>query len=295
MSGAEQSFFELYGKPFLIGSLSGSVASAVIQPIDTTKVVIQARREAAGRGAAVTNPIVVAKEIIADNGVIGLYKGLDSAILRQFIYCGIRLGLYKSLEDRQKLKSGEKNISFGQKVTFSLLSGGIGSAIATPTDVSLIRFQSDNNLPKAERRNYKNVIDALTTIAREEGLRGLWTGAVPTIARASVLNCAHLVAYNEAKEFLMHTNGEKKESMSTRLIASALSGMATAVFSLPFDNVKTKIMKMKLGKDIIMQVPMESNHMMDSSTALKRVSPERVCLGCGWAYPLTTVELPHMR
>lgn len=36
-------------KPFLIGSMSGSVASAVIQPIDTIKVVIQAKREAAGK------------------------------------------------------------------------------------------------------------------------------------------------------------------------------------------------------------------------------------------------------
>ena len=139
---------------------------------------------------------MVAKDIISQNGVIGLYKGLDSAILRQFIYCGIRLGLYKSLEDREKLKNGGKNISFGSKVAFSLFSGGIGSAIATPTDVSLIRFQSDNNLPPAERRNYKNVVDALTRIAKEEGVRGLWTGAIPTIARASVLNCAHLVAYN---------------------------------------------------------------------------------------------------
>jgi hypothetical protein len=33
-----------YAKPFIIGSLSGSIASAVIQPIDTVKVVIQARR-----------------------------------------------------------------------------------------------------------------------------------------------------------------------------------------------------------------------------------------------------------
>ena len=203
----DKSFFNLYGKPFIIGSMSGSVASAVIQPIDTTKVVIQARREAAGRGVAVTNPFIVAKEIIAENGVIGLYKGVDSAILRQLIYCGIRLGLYKSMEDHTKMQNGGRNLTFGEKVTFSLLSGGIGSAIATPTDVSLIRFQSDNNLPKAERRNYKNVFDALATIAREEGVRGLWTGAVPTIARASVLNCSHLVSYNEAKEVIMHKTG----------------------------------------------------------------------------------------
>lgn len=33
--------------------------------------------------------------------------------------------------------------------------------------------------------------------------------------------------------------------MSIRFIASAISGVATAIFTLPFDNVKTKIMKQK--------------------------------------------------
>ena len=36
--------------------------------------------------------------------------------------------------------------------------------------------------------------------------------------------------------------------MPLRLISSALSGIAVSVMSLPFDNVKTKIMKMKKGK-----------------------------------------------
>lgn len=35
--------------------------------------------------------------------------------------------------------------------------------------------------------------------------------------------------------------------MSIRLIASAISGVTTALFTLPFDNVKTKIMKQKKG------------------------------------------------
>lgn len=41
---SSDSAFEKYIKPFLIGSMSGSVASTVIQPIDTTKVVIQNKR-----------------------------------------------------------------------------------------------------------------------------------------------------------------------------------------------------------------------------------------------------------
>ncbi len=33
--------------------------------------------------------------------------------------------------------------------------------------------------------------------------------------------------------------------MSIRLVSSAISGVETAIFSLPFDNIKTKIMKQK--------------------------------------------------
>lgn len=87
----------------------------------------------------------------------------------------------------------------------------------------------------------------MSTIAKDEGVAGLWTGAIPTIARASVLNCAHLVAYNQAKEELQHLLGEKTETMSIRLFSSAVSGVATAFLSLPFDNIKTKVMKQKKG------------------------------------------------
>lgn len=77
---------------------------------------------------------------------LGLYKGLDSSILRQFIYCGIRLGLFKIIEDGVKAKE-QRGFTFGEKIFYSLLTGAIGSAIANPTDMALIRFQSDNHLP----------------------------------------------------------------------------------------------------------------------------------------------------
>jgi hypothetical protein len=37
-------FFWVYLEPFLIGSLSGAVATAITQPIDTIKVIIQSKR-----------------------------------------------------------------------------------------------------------------------------------------------------------------------------------------------------------------------------------------------------------
>jgi solute carrier family 25 oxoglutarate transporter 11 len=175
---------------------------------------------------------------------------LDSAILRQFVYCGIRLGLFKVLEDRVK-KNEKRTLTFGEKIAYSLFTGAVGSVIANPTDMALIRFQSDNNLPAAERRNYKNVFDALGRIYKEEGVKGLWRGSIPTIARAMVVNCSHLVGYNESKEQIMKFTGEKKETMTIRLTASAISGIAVSLCSLPFDNVKTKILKMRQSNDFL--------------------------------------------
>lgn len=54
------------------------------------------------------------------------------------------------------------------------------------------------------------MLDALKRIAKEEGIKGLWTGAVPTIFRAMSLNSSQLVAYNEAKEKLLEVAGKKE-------------------------------------------------------------------------------------
>ncbi len=66
---------------------------------------------------------------------------------------------------------------------------------------------ADGRLPAAEKRNYKHVGDALVRMVREEGLLTLWRGAIPTMARAAVVNAAQLASYSQAKQALMDTGG----------------------------------------------------------------------------------------
>jgi len=56
-----------------------------------------------------------------------------------------------------------------------------------------------------------------------------------------------------------------------RLVSSAITGVSVAVITLPFDNVKTKIMKMKKGNLFYIQDLMEKCHIQDFSTVLVRV------------------------
>jgi solute carrier family 25 oxoglutarate transporter 11 len=57
------------------------------------------------------------------------------------------------------------------------------------------------------------VVNALTRIVSEEGVTGLWAGAVPTITRAISLNVAMMVSYEEAKERLVERTGRPATSL----------------------------------------------------------------------------------
>lgn len=228
---------------FLIGGASGMIATTVIQPIDFVKVQIQVRSE---MGVKNLNPFSISKSIYQETGTIKtFYRGLDSALLRQALYTSTRLGLFYTLKDWIVKRTGKEPTMFAN-VFASLFSGAVGSLVGNPADLALVRMQSDNNLPPQERRNYKNVADALIRTVREEGVLTLWRGSLPTIVRAMAMNFSLLVPFEETKKYLA------PYIQNTRLraiTASMIAGACATVLSLPFDNVKTKLQKMKKSPD----------------------------------------------
>jgi len=58
------------------------------------------------------------------------------------------------------------------------------------------------------------------------------------------MNVGMLSTFDQAKEALNNYKGTK-DQMSTRLQASSIAGVCCSVLSLPFDNIKTKLQKMK--------------------------------------------------
>ncbi|SPJ09958.1 dicarboxylate/tricarboxylate carrier [Plasmodium sp. DRC-Itaito] len=224
-------------KPFAVGGASGMFATFCIQPLDMVKVRIQLNAE--GKNV-VKNPFIVAKDIIKNEGFLSLYKGLDAGLTRQVIYTTGRLGLFRTFSDMVK-KEGEP-LPFYKKCFCALAAGGLGAFIGNPADLSLIRLQADNTLPKELKRNYTGVFNALYRISKEEGLFALWKGSVPTIARAMSLNLGMLSTYDQSKEFLQKYLGV---GMKTNMVASVISGFFAVTLSLPFDFVKTCMQKMK--------------------------------------------------
>lgn len=197
-----------------------------------------------------TSPFSVAKEIYGIGGVKEFYRGLDSALLRQVVYGTLRLGIYFNATEWIKVnKNNGENLSALQRAGCSLGAGSLGSFVGNPCDLALVRMQADTTLPEAERRNYKNVMDAFTRIISEEGITALWRGAVPTMMRASALNVSMLVSYETAKDMATVAMGPSASPFQIQFGSSMIAAVATAVGSLPFDNIKTKMQKQKAGAD----------------------------------------------
>ncbi len=60
-------------------------------------------------------------------------------------------------------------------------------------------LQADTTLPPEQRRNYKNAFDALGRIVKDEGVKGLFTGAGPTVVRACALNMGMLASNDQVR------------------------------------------------------------------------------------------------
>ncbi|OLN95994.1 putative mitochondrial 2-oxoglutarate/malate carrier protein [Colletotrichum chlorophyti] len=234
--------------PFVNGGISGMVATTVIQPVDMIKVRIQLAGEGVAGGPKPT-PLSVTREILASGKALDLYTGLSAGLLRQAVYTTARLGFFDTFMGKlgQRAKEQGKTIGFSERATAGLTAGGLAAMIGNPADLALIRMQSDGLKPLAERKNYKSVIDALSSIAKSEGVGALWAGAAPTVVRAMALNFGQLAFFSEAKSQLKQNT--QLSAQTQTLTASAIAGFFASFFSLPFDFVKTRLQKQSKGPD----------------------------------------------
>jgi solute carrier family 25 oxoglutarate transporter 11 len=229
-------------KPYVCGGSAAMFASSCIHPIDLIKV----RLQLVGMGSATgvrPSALGVAKMVVKEEGVAGLYRGLSASLTRQATYGTARIGLYQAFSDKVKKARGiEGNLPLYWKFATSFTSGAIASAIGNPFDVSLVRMQADAMAPVGERRNYTGVGNAVTRIVREEGFGALYHGYRPTLLRAIAMNVGMMASFDQVKEFITGVNGK---CLSTDLMSSAAAGFFCAFASLPFDMMKTRLQNMK--------------------------------------------------
>ena len=151
-----------------------------------------------------------------------------------------------------KAKAESRGVTFLERTGASLAAGGLGAILGNPADLALIRMQSDGLRAPADRKNYTSVINALLRISKSEGILALWSGCIPTVARAMALNFGQLAFYSETKSQLAKMKvfeGITGQEALRNGTSSAVAGFFASFFSLPFDFVKTRLQKQTRAAD----------------------------------------------
>ena len=220
---------------FLLAGVSNMVSGTITNPIDVVKVRMQCDSQKAGIYQR-TYPGLVrgAGKILQREGSRVLFTaGLLPSVLREGSYSGIRMGGYEPL--KRLISPGNEALPLYKKICAGACSGALGSFFTTPLDLAKIRLQTDihNKLP--------NTFSLLYRIGRDEGgVRGLWRGYGPNVARATITTAAQIPSYDHAKHLLLD-RGWLEEGPVLHLIASIVAGVSAATANNPVDVVKSRM------------------------------------------------------
>eukprot|EP00062_Callorhinchus_milii_P006951 gi/632948030/ref/XP_007889369.1/ PREDICTED: mitochondrial uncoupling protein 2-like isoform X2 [Callorhinchus milii] len=182
--------------------------------------------------------------MVKNEGPRSLYRGLVAGLQRQMSFASVRIGLYDSV--KQVYTKGSDHAGVGSRLLAGCTTGAMAVAFAQPTDVVKVRFQAQTSKSGPSRR-YNGTMEAYKTIAKEEGVRGLWKGTFPNIARNSIVNCTELVTYDLIKDQLLK-NDLMTDNLPCHFSSAFGAGFCTTIIASPVDVVKTRYMNSAPGQ-----------------------------------------------
>ncbi|KAI1769640.1 mitochondrial dicarboxylate carrier [Hypoxylon sp. FL1150] len=221
--------------PFWFGGSASSLAACVTHPLDLVKVRLQLRS-----GDAPKNMSGTFMHIVRTQGPRGLYNGLTASLLRQMTYSTVRFGVYEEFKNRFTAEGSAKP-SLPLLIGLSTFSGFLGGISGNAADVTNVRMQQDAALPPAQRRGYKNGLDGMFRMLREEGVKSWFRGVWPNSTRAALMNASQLATYDTFKAVLMMYT-PLGDTITTHFASSLLAGFMATTICSPVDVIKSRVM-----------------------------------------------------
>mmetsp|Transcript_32109 Transcript_32109/g.84782 ORF Transcript_32109/g.84782 Transcript_32109/m.84782 type:complete len:328 (-) Transcript_32109:179-1162(-) len=124
-----------------------------------------------------------------------------------------------------------------------LVYGGMAScvaeAITIPFDVLKVRLQLQGQ--GGEARQYRNTLDAIGKITRQEGLMAFTKGLKPAVLRQLTYGSLRFGLYAQWKQVLGATAAKDSRDLLRKVSAGVLSGGSAALVCTPIDVMKIRM------------------------------------------------------
>lgn len=179
--------------------------------------------------------IKMIRKVMAKDGISTLYRGISLGICRNSLASALTMVLCGPVNDMLPSNLGEM-----RKPVACTLVAMSTVTVLSPLELLKTRIQVDSMRYIGSSRN-KSIVQSFVSLKEKQGIKGFWAGAYPGILRSGIWQAFAIPTYDGVKKGLVSRFGYHKDSTSTHLLTSIISGFIAGIASHPVDVVKTRL------------------------------------------------------
>ncbi|OMJ28290.1 Calcium-binding mitochondrial carrier protein [Smittium culicis] len=258
-SFVHDALYQVYN--FAVGAVAGGIGATAVYPIDLVKTRMQNQRTSVVGQALYKNGIDCFRKVIANEGFMGLYRGLGPQLIGVAPEKAIKLTVNDYI--RKKLTDPNSGkISKLSEVIAGASAGMCQVVFTNPLEIVKIQLQVQGELIKASNITTARLAGSAATattassaassaqpivrmgavaIVKELGLLGLYKGVGACLLRDIPFSAIYFPAYASLKRDVFLESPSKELKMHELLLAGAIAGIPAAYITTPADVIKTRL------------------------------------------------------
>lgn len=227
-------------KDLASGTAGGAAQLICGHPFDTIKVQLQSQSipSPAQSTTKYSGSIHAVKKLVAADGLKGLYSGMGAPLATVAATSAILFAAKGQMEALLRSEPGVP-LSITQQTICGAGAGLAISFITCPTELIKCRLQAPNAVLAVKYEGSRDVIRH--TLRSELGMRGLFKGLIPTMAREVPGNAAMFGSYEALKQYMAGGRDTSNLGSGSLILAGGLSGAFSWIFIYPTDVVKSVV------------------------------------------------------
>ncbi|KAI1074528.1 mitochondrial phosphate carrier protein [Whalleya microplaca] len=231
-----------YVKFFGAGALAATLTHGAATPIDVVKTRIQVDDALKGQ-----NMVRAARQIVSKEGASALLTGFGPTAVGYLVQGGGKFAGYEYFKKRFIDMTGSQEKATQRRTAIYLGASATAEFFA---DIALCPLEATRIRLVSQRGWASGLSSGFMRLAREEGLRGFYSGFIPLLAKQVPYAVGQFSVHEAAVEVIYRMMGPDRKAKMTQLQSTGVelssgivAGAAAAVLSHPADTLLSAINK----------------------------------------------------
>lgn len=225
----------------LAGLTGGTTSTLILHPLDVIKIQLQVSENHSFKNRKVyRNMRDVIPNIYKLHGLRGFYQGISPNLAGAACSWGLYFFVYHTLKTAALDQQDTHSLGIVQHLSYAAIAGLMTLTATNPIWVVKTRMVLQGTSTTCM---YSGLFDGLSKLARNEGLRGMYSGYVPGIFGITH-GVIQFVSYEKMKENYYRYQGYEQDvklSVFPYIALSAVSKVMAVCMSYPYQVVRSRL------------------------------------------------------